>query len=486
MRDRRDAPRETIVAVASPPGRGVRAIVRASGAGVRDMARAVLDRPPAARGAACARARLASPPHGGPCASTPVVAAASFAPASFTGEDTIELSLAASPALVDALVEALVDAARAAGHAARLARPGEFAYRAHLAGRLGIDEAESVAARIAATGDAELDVARDIAGGEASRRASRLADDAASLLALVEAGIDFADEEGVVAVPAADVASRAAALARTAHALRGGEVAARSAPRPRIVLAGEPNAGKSTLFNALVGLARAVASPVEGTTRDAVVAAIAPGGGIEADLVDLAGLAADAVVAPPGAVEARMRATALAAIASADLVLRCTPPGRSPLPLETRAAIVEIHTMSDRAVAAADGAGGWDPASAASAHADRDSGTPFATIATSARTGEGIDRLRAAIVRAIRADRAQRHAQLAAVLPRRDAAFRSAAEAFEEAARLAGRARGSTLDEPEIVASLLRAALDRLGEVSGEIHPDDVLGLVFSRFCIGK
>ena len=108
------------------------------------------------------------------------------------------------------------------------------------------------------------------------------------------------------------------------------------------------------------------------------------------------------------------------------------------------------------------------------------------TVATSTRTGEGIAALRAELARRLRTDRALRQASLAAILPRHDAAFAAAADQLAQAAALAHGARGEALPDPELVASLLRTALDRLGEVSGAIHPDDVLGLVFSRFCIGK
>ena len=546
----RDADRETIVAVASPPGRGVRAIVRASGPAVPAMVEAVLDGAPAARGVSMARIRLAGgcgarneadavawngardevreDAHDyanqavqrsggrdavGRAASLPVVASRALAGASFTGEDALEIACVASPAAVDAVVAALVGAARARGYGARLAQPGEFAFRAHRAGRLDLDEAEAIAARIAATGDAELAAAGELARGRYAQRAAALADEVASLLARVEAGIDFADEEDVIAVPARAVAEACARLATAAGALRGSEAAARSAPRPRVVLAGAPNAGKSSLFNALVGRARVVASPERGTTRDAVVAGLALGGGLEVDLVDLAGLEmADGRAAGDGAFEVRsesasgdprecareapcaalsctassglaseptraiadrMQETARHAIRAADLVVRCTPVGDAPFPIATEAPIVEVSTMEDLR----DRADPADPAPRA-----RDA----STVATSTRTGEGIAALRAELARRLRTDRALRQASLAAILPRHDAAFAAAADQLAQAAALAHGARGEALPDPELVASLLRTALDRLGEVSGAIHPDDVLGLVFSRFCIGK
>ena len=454
--------RETIVAVASPPGRGLRALVRVSGAGARAAARAVLALEPARRGVVRARAAV------GDGAACPVLAMWMDEGASFTGEDSLEVSCVGAPALVAMLTDALVEGARAGGFEARIARPGEFAFRAHLAGRLSIDAAEAIAARIAATSDAELAAADELAGGATGTRAADLLARTAELLALVEAGIDFTDQEDVVAIAPDALAARARELGQSCAAMRGAQDSARAQAVPLVVLAGAPNAGKSTLFNALLGRARTVASALAGTTRDAIIERVPLGAGLEADLADLAGLDDDARGADAG-IHRDMQRRAHAMLASADVVLRCTAPGGAEPAFACTAEIIDVRTMADLVQGS--------PAA----------GAPPAAIRVSARTGAGVDLLRGEIAARIRRDRALRRAQLSAILPRHDAAFAAAARALGEVAVRAGECttRGRLADV-ELVASLLRVALDALGEVAGPMHPDDVLGLVFSRFCIGK
>jgi len=525
--------RATIVAVASPPGRGVRALVRASGPGARAAARAVLGVEPQARAVLRARARLDgfgcsgvgldAADIAGAGMSCPVIAMWMESGASFTGEDALEISCVGAPALAALVAEALVAGARRAGFEARLARPGEFAFRAHLAGRLTIDEAEAIAARIAATSDAEIAAADELAGGATGTRAAELLAGTAELLALVEAGIDFTDQEDVVAIAPAVLAARAAGLADACASLRGAQASAHAHAVPLVVLAGAPNAGKSTLFNALLGRPRTIASDFAGTTRDAIVERLLLGAGLEADLADLAGLervghgeqgasedrdAAHTAVAgasthagassravasthavvstsPGGTIAADMQRRAHEMLAAADVIVRCTPSGALPIAITGTVAgsrepdgapqpdLVEVATMSDLGAAAHAGA-----------HA--------CTLSVSARTGDGIDALRAELAARIRRDRALRRARLADILPRHDAAFAAAESALRETAVRAGAAivrpgaSAPRLGDVELVASLLRAALDALGEVAGPMHPDDVLGLVFSRFCIGK
>ena len=437
--------------------------------------------------------------------------------ASFTGEDALEISCVGAPALAALVAEALVAGAQGAGFEARLARRGEFAFRAHLAGRLSVDEAEAIAARIAATSDAEIAAADELAGGATGTRAAELLAGTAELLALVEAGIDFTDQEDVVAIAPAVLAARAAGLADACAALRGAQASAHAPAVPLVVLAGAPNAGKSTLFNALLGRPRTIASDFAGTTRDAIVERLLLGAGLEADLADLAGLervghgeqgasvnrdAAHTTVAgawtregawthavvstsPGSTIAADMQRRAHEMLAAADVIVRCTPCGAMPIAITgigpasrepggaPQPDLVEVATMSDLGAAARAGA-----------HAR--------TLSVSARTGDGIDALKAELAARIRRDRALRRARLADILPRHDAAFAAAESALRETAVRAGAAivrpgdSAPRLGDVELVASLLRAALDALGEVAGPMHPDEVLGLVFSRFCIGK
>jgi tRNA modification GTPase len=391
--------------------------------------------------------------------------------ASFTGEESLELSCVGAPALLEAVAEALIDAARASGVEARWARPGEFAFRAHLAGRLSIDGAEAIAARIAATNDAEIAAADALARGATATRAAELLAGVAELLALVEAGIDFTDQDDVVAIAPRALAARAEELAAGCDAVRGTQASARTQAVPLVVLAGAPNAGKSTLFNALLGRARTVASAHAGTTRDAIVERLAVGAGLEVDLADLAGLEAEGLgaAAADDVIGAGMQRRARDMLRDADIVVRCTPRGEAVVALPVACAggeIVDVRTKCDVV---------------------RGAGAVAGALEVSGVTGAGLDALRAEIALRIRRDRALRQARLATILPRHDAAFALASAALRDvAARAHACSAAGRLADVELVASLLRAGLDALGEVAGPMHPDDVLGLVFSRFCIGK
>lgn len=466
---------ETIVAVASPPGRSPRALVRASGSGVRAAAAAVLGVVPTRRGVTRARARLSV--LGGSC-DCPVLALWMEDGASFTGEDALELSCVGAPAIAAAVATALVEGARAAGFDARFARGGEFALRAHLAGRISIDDAESMAARIAATSDAEIAAADELAHGNTGLRAALLLQETAELLAIVEAGIDFTDQEDVVAITPEQLATRSSRLQKACAELRGTQDSAHARAVPLCVLVGAPNAGKSTLFNALLQRTRTVTSELSGTTRDAIVERLTLGAGLEVDLADVAGLQAhvDEGVSE-ASIAGQMQRSARDMLRSADVVVRCTAPNEPRVELHEHSGaaaaveaieLIEVDTKSDLIEA--------------TTHPRRAD-----TIALSAQTGVGIETLRCEIALRIRRDRALRRARLSAILPRHDAAFAGAERAYAAVAHRAIECGPSgRLVDLELLATTLRVALDHLGEVSGAVHPDDVLGLVFSRFCIGK
>jgi len=436
------------------------------------------------------------------------------APRSYTRQDVVEFHVGAWPALEGPLVAAVV----AAG--ARPAEPGEFTFRALMNGRLDLAQAEAVMAVVAASTAAALRAAQDLLGGHLSREVAQLAGGVREALARVEADLDFSDQDiergpaapGWECTPEGGCATLDGlrqALTDLGRRSRGIETAS---GRVRLVVAGRPNAGKSSLFNRLLEADRAIVSPTPGTTRDELRAALHIGGSpaaaglVEFALSDIAG-APD--LAPredtgggtrvaPATVErmreagddpdAKAQAKALEAIGRADLVLLAldaTAPSyermEELLGLIAAPMVVAV-TKCDlappgRALAWLAGVlGGATPASRRGLVAGG-----FEAVATSAVTGEGIDALRAALVRAVEGGSVDRQAAGPVMAARHRAALEQAAVALARAAELARRAAGG-----ELVALELRESLHALGAIVGEGVDRDVLDLIFSRFCIGK
>lgn len=444
-----------ILAVASPPGRSLRGIVRASGAACFELLWPLLGNPARDRGVRPARLRA----DGLDVACLVLVFPG---PHSYTGEDSAEIQLPGNPALLERVIESLLQSGRVRGIHARRAEAGEFSARAFLNGRMSLTAAEGVAATIAARSDAQLRAARLLAGGRLGVLAHELADSIAGTLALVEAGIDFSDQEDVVPITPGDLLRRLAPPRDRVGVVLDRSVGSEQLDAiPRVVLTGAPNAGKSTLFNALLGHTRAVVSDIAGTTRDVLTEPLSidtPHGAAEVMLVDLAGTAA-----AESSLDEQMQSLARQAIAGADLLLHCVPAGatvRTP-PVPPGNGIL-VRTKCDLAEAPGDGG-------------------------VCALTGRGLDRLRNIIAEHLADRTVSLAADALALQPRHEAALQSARANLEDAIDLvepAGRER--TLPSPELVAAGLRLALDDLAALAGDISPDDVLGRIFSTFCVGK
>jgi len=468
---------DTIAAPASGGGVGPRAILRVSGPATSAAIAALGAVELAAAGPGACTAVLTIPTARG-AAELPTLVVMFRSPRSFTGEDALELQIPGNPALVQRVMQVIL-----AVEGVRAAAPGEFTARAFLSGKLTAEQAEGVAAVIAARSDAELESARRLVQGRTGERYRRLADELAGALALVEAGIDFTDQEDVVPITRSDLLQRLRAVEAGLKELAGPQTANESeADEPVVVLAGAPNAGKSTLFNALLGRTRAVVSDIPGTTRDAVAERLdlaargwLPGGqgfGVgSVMLVDLAGL--DEALATRSALDEAGQAAAGLAIERADVVVLCDPAGRFDSAELRRAGdraaargavVVRVRTKADLAGAcgadaehaiAVCGLDGWNLGALARAIAD---------AAESARPGG-----------------------TSLVLPRHRRALHGALTGVGSAvAALRQQAGGQAIQSVELVASSMRSALDELGEIAGRIGPDDIIGRVFATFCIGK
>jgi tRNA modification GTPase len=435
-----DPARDTIAAIATPPGRGGIGIVRVSGPGVPRIAEAIVGRLPSPR-----RAFLATFRDGAGETIDQGIAIYFPAPHSYTGEAVLELQGHGGPVVLQEVLRACLDAG------ARLAEPGEFTRRAFLEGKLDLAQAEAVADLIdAASREAARSALRSLQG-EFSAAVRRLAGALTELRALTEAMLDFPEEE-VDALHRDEAARRLAALrneledvlaqSRQGSLLRTGIHA---------VLVGAPNVGKSSLLNRLAGEERAIVTPVPGTTRDSLREPIQLEG-VPLVLVDTAGMRKSGDEVERLGIERTRRE-----LEQADLVL----------------AVVEAGAVNPLIAEAPEGAGRIVVYN----KADLSPGfvAPSGAVAVSAKTGEGLDRLRQAILAAAGWSSAGESAFLA-----RERHLR----ALETARGHLQTASGQ--EQWEFFAEELRLAHAALAAVTGEFTADDLLGEIFSRFCIGK
>ncbi|MEC9374473.1 MAG: GTPase [Planctomycetota bacterium] len=331
---------DTIAACSSPPGWSARALIRVSGPDVMGVVAALLRPARSESGAFITRIDL------GEGVDLPALAILFRAPRSYTGEDGLELQIPGNPHLVERVLGRLCAEA-----GVRPAAPGEFTARAFLNGRLSIEQAEGVALTIAARNDAELAAAARLRSGAQGEAYRRLADDLTGALALVEAGMDFSDQEDVVPIAPAQLTERLDGMIAALESM-GASGAAQSGGEARVALVGAPNAGKSTLFNALLGRARAVVSEEAGTTRDVIVEPLDLSrdlpGAAPALLMDLAGL--DEALGARSAADRASQDAARRAIESADALILCDPSGRFDVPVWIDVGgrpVVRVRTKAD-------------------------------------------------------------------------------------------------------------------------------------------
>ena len=442
---------DTIAAIATPAGPGLRGIVRVTGPDAWLVALAGFEDNGAKRGLPTRPGRRVGRLRVEAFGRTlPVAVALWPGPRTYTGQPLAEIQSPGSPPVLAAIL------ADCLARGARLAEPGEFTLRAFLSGRIDLTQSEAVLGVIDASTPAQLNQAlRQLAGGLASPIRT-LRDRLADVLAHLEANLDFAEEPDVdplgIEALARSLDEAAADVVSLAGRLRGRD---RPGGRPRVVLVGPPNAGKSRLFNALLGLDRAIVSPVAGTTRDYLEASC-DCDGLVIDLVDTAGIEEARGAIGGLAQAARSRQSTIA-----DLLIDCraadSPPIGPRLSPDDRPRLLawtKADTSPDR--------------------------SPAGRIATSAATGEGLAGLKRAIAEVLRSQSGEGDlpAGTAARCGESLAAAGRSLQAAAEALRLGAG--------DELVAVDLRQALDDLGRVVGAVVTDDLLDRIFRRFCIGK
>ena len=435
-----DSSRDTIAAVATPPGRGGIGVVRISGPQAPQIAARLIGSVPPARLATLARFRDASG-----AAVDEGIALFFPAPHSYTGEAVLELHGHGGPVVMGMLLAACLDAG------ARLAEPGEFTRRAFLEGRLDLAQAEAVADLIDASSQEAARSALRSLSGEFSAAIDALRTQLVELRALTEAQLDFPEEEldGLHREDAAKrLASVQAALDNVVARSRQGSLLRSGV---HVVIAGPPNVGKSSLLNRLAGEERAIVTPIPGTTRDALRETIHIDG-VAVVLVDTAGLRES-----KDELEKLGMARTRAELERADVVLAVhdATAGSIPQPLAAGVERIEVYNKVDLRR-------GFMP--------------PSGAIAVSAKTGHGMADLREAIVRAAGWSSTGESVFLA-----RERHLRALAAAKEHLTAAAGER-----ERWELFAEELRLAQDALSAITGGFTADDLLGEIFGRFCIGK
>jgi tRNA modification GTPase len=441
---------DTIVAIATPPGRGGLGVVRVSGPEAVRIGRALIDRdyPLEPRHATLARVPGVDQ----------VVVTWFAAPYSFTGDEVIELSGHGSPVVLQGIVE------RALTHGARLAEPGEFTLRAYLNGRIDLVQAEAVADLVNAVTPLQARVAMDQLDGTLTGAIAAIDAALFDLVARLEASLDFPDE-GFHFVTRDDTILELDGLAQQlSDLIRAGERGRVIREGRTVVIAGRPNAGKSSVFNALVGAARAIVTDVAGTTRDVLTEKVDIEG-VPVTLMDTAGLreATDAIEAEGVRRARQAKDVAALTLAVVDASVGIGDEDRA-LMRSVSPTIVAINKVDlPRA---------WQPDELALECAR--------VVEISAATGAGLDELRRMIVVALAGDEDWRDTP-AMTNVRHVALARTAHDAITTAIR--ALQAGAT---EELAVAELQSSRTALEEITGRRAPDDLLNHIFGKFCIGK
>ncbi|MEX0725590.1 MAG: GTPase [Planctomycetaceae bacterium] len=449
---------DTIAALASAPGPGGLSLIRISGPRTRDIVGSLFHPEDRDRWDSAVKAQN----HAGrivlsslPC---PISSSVYFWPnaRSYTGQMLAEIHLSGSPPLVDAVLSELFRAgARAAG-------AGEFTLRAFLAGKIDLVQAEAVLGVIDAASQNEFRIALEQLAGGISGRFTHIRRQLLELLADLEAGLDFVDED-IEFVSRAEVQNRLTLARRELLEIeRQSQNRMQSIGRPRVALAGLPNAGKSTLFNALIGAQAALVSDEAGTTRD-YLSHVITWRNSSWELIDTAGWEQS-----DEGIEGHAQRLRTDQWQRADVIVLCEPADNSTVDAFLRdqlslcgRPVIRIRTKSDLA------------ATAPRADDDR--------LAVSALLGSGLEALNQAIAAELTGSAAGESLWLGSTAARCHDSLTAAIEAIDEALTAVDADLGD-----ELITGELRQALNHVGRIVGAVYTDDVLDQIFSQFCIGK
>jgi tRNA modification GTPase len=439
---------ETIFAIATPPGTGGVGVIRISGPAVRSIAQAVLGKLPRPR-----FAQLAGFLGENGLAIDSGIALFFPGPESFTGEDVLELQGHGGAVIQQLLSKRLMELG------ARMARAGEFSERAFLNDKLDLAQAEAIADLVESGTAAAARAAQRSLEGVFSSRVNRLQEELISLRVFIEAALDFPEEE-IDFIAESDTLQRLdQAQQNTAELLDDAHQGSLLRDGITIAIIGRPNAGKSSLLNALSGTDAAIVTDIPGTTRDVLRETISIDG-LPVHIADTAGIRESTDI-----IEAEGVRRARAALEQSDLVLLVldleTDSGEGQLAGELPENVPCIRV--------------WNKLDIAGPKTDGQPGE----VCISATTGAGIDQLKAKIC------------EMAGLSAEREGSFSARTRHLDALRRTAdhlqvGTAQLSLHGAPEMLAEELRLAQKALGEITGEFLPDDLLGAIFASFCIGK
>ncbi len=446
---------DTIVAIATPPGRGGLGVVRISGAAAQQIAERLTGRPMPFEPRHATLAKLCGP-HGG---FDRAVITVFPAPHSYTGEDVAEISVHGSPVLLETAV------AEAMRCGARLAQPGEFTFRAFLNGRIDLIQAEAIRDLVESVTPLQARAAFDQLEGTLTGEIRGIDGALLDLSARLEASLDFPDE-GYHFVAEGSAASEIEAVAARIDRLLESAARGRLVREGlQVVIAGRANCGKSSIFNMLSGSERAIVTSIPGTTRD-LLTEVVEVGGVPVTLVDTAGVRGS----PADVIEAEGIARAAGARTIAALIIVVLD-GSTPLSDDDRALLAETAGRP-RVIAA-------NKSDLPAVWSTLDIHEPI--VRTSALSGDGIDALRSAMLTAIAGAPAHgRDVPAVTNLRHADLLIRA-----RDALRRAASAAGNRVPE-EFVLADLNDARSLLEEITGARTSEDLLGHIFANFCIGK